>query len=332
MKKRAISLIILTLTGVLWYLYQGSIDRSVKAPVETIHLAAYAGMHTSLIWVAEELGYFTENNLEVIITRYESGVDSVQQVLAGHADIGTAAEFVVVSHSFERADLKVIGVIDTANTIEIVARKDRGIKHKTELQGKRIGLKMKSQAEFLLGSFLNYHGVPFTAVELSDMDPGMMAASISGGEVDAVIVWPPYNLQASEALGDNAVSWPAHNEQPFYFLLTTTGQFLEKKPAAAQRFLKALLQAERFIAEERSKAQEIVKNSLQTDIGFLQKVWLKHNFAVLLPQELIYAMEDEASWMINNGQTDKMTVPNYFDLMSLDGLYDLDPKAVTVIH
>ena len=43
-------------------------------------------------------------------------------------------------------------------------------------------------------------------------------------------------------------------------------------------------------------------------------------------------MEDEASWLIENGLTDATEVPNYLDFIYLQGLEEVQPGAVTIIH
>lgn len=317
--------------GLGLYLYLNQAPERIKPPVEKIHLAVYRGLNSALIWVAESQGYFTENGLDAVITEYESGVEPVQQVLAGRADIGTAAEFVSVYHFFDDHSLKTIGTIDIGNSIELVARKDRGIQQPADLKGKKIGLKRKSQAEFVLGSFLTFNSLLQTDVELVNLEPGKMVDALIAGEVDAVSVWQPYSFLALQSLGSNGVSWTAQDNQPYYFLLNTTAEFVRERPDAVVRFLKAIAQAEHFVATEQAEAQKILQHRLQLKADNLKVFWQNHIFALTLPQELLYAMEDKARWMISNKLVEKTPMPNFFEFLSLDGLREVNPTALTVI-
>lgn len=67
-------------------------------------------------------------------------------LLAGKADIATSAEAVLVSHSFQNKNLRILSTIAIGNTNGVVARKDRGIKTAKDLKGKRVGVTGKSAA------------------------------------------------------------------------------------------------------------------------------------------------------------------------------------------
>lgn len=301
-------------------------------PVEKLHLGVYLGEFSSLIWIAEDQGYFADNGLDVTIKEYDSGVPPVKELLAGKVDIATAAEFVVVNYGFDNNNLKIIGIIDVANAIEVIARRDRNIQQISDLRGKKIGLKMKSQAEFLLGTFLAFNHLSLKDIELVDLNQVQMASAISNGDVDAIIVSDPHAYQIKKLLGENAISWPGQSGQDFYFLLITREDIIKDNPLAINRFLKAMIQAEEFIIRENKEAKKIIENRLNTEPTYIQSVWTKNRFVVCLLQDMLIAMEDEAGWMIKNHLTDKEKIPNYFNFIYLDGLKLVKPKGVTVIH
>ena len=127
MKKKGLFLGVIVIIGILigGYLWLNQGKPKYTGPVEKITLAAYLGEFSSLVFIAENQGYFTDNDLDVTIKEYETGLGPVQAVLAGDADFATAAEFVLVSNSFNHRGLKALSTIDLANAIELVARKDR---------------------------------------------------------------------------------------------------------------------------------------------------------------------------------------------------------------
>ncbi len=141
-------------------------------PIEKVTIAAYLGEFSSLVFIVENQGYFTGNDLDVTIKEYETGLGPIQAVLAGDADFATAAEFVLVSNSFNHEDLKALSTIDLANAIELVARKDRGINNPADLKGKKIAISQKTQAEFFLGNFLI-----FNSLSINELPPASWGAS-----------------------------------------------------------------------------------------------------------------------------------------------------------
>ncbi len=299
-------------------------------PVEKITLAAYAGETGALVYVAEHQGFFEENGLEVTIKDYGSGKAAADALLAGEADIATSADFVFVSNSFEHTDLRIFGTVATAEVKELVARKDKGITTTDDLIGKKIGVTRRSGAEFLLGVFLTFNGISLQDVELVDLRPPEIVEDILNGDIDAAFTWDPNVYNIKEELGDdNVVSWSAG--QDFYFVLITKEDWIENNPAAAERFMKSVLEAEDYIKDNSEEAKEFVKNRFDYESDYIDYSWPKQEFVVALGQAMLITFEDQARWAINENLTDAIEVPNYLGYIYIDALEEVKPEVVTII-
>jgi len=287
-------------------------------PVEKITVAAAEYLTGALVYVAEDQGFFEENGLEVTIKGYGSGKACADALIADEADISTSADNVFVSSSFEHTDLRVFGSVATKQVKELVARKDKGITAINDLLGKKIGVTKKSGAEFQLGVFLTFNGISQEAVELVDLRPPEMMGAISNGDVDAVFVWDPYLYHIKKELGGSAISW--HGGEDFYFVLLTKEDWLDKNPAAVERFIKSLVEAEDYIKDNSEEAKEFVKDRFHYESDYIDYSWPSQEFAVILEQAMLIAFEDQARWRIEYGLTDATEVPNYLDYIHLDAL------------
>jgi len=294
-------------------------------------LAAYAGDTGSLVYIAEEQGYFTQNGLEVTIKDYEAGKLACDALLAGEVDICTATESVFVSNSFNNPDLRTFGTIALAQITELVARKDRGISKVKDIKNKKIGVTRKSAGEYFLGSFLTFNSLSFDDVTIVDLAPSEIVDAIVAGEIDAGLTWDPNIYNIKEKLGYNVISWPGQSGQDFYFLLISKENWIKNNPKTTERFLKALLQAEQYLKDNPDKAKEFIRNKFGLAKDYIEYGWLKHNFIIKLPQALILAMEDQARWRIENELTDAKQIPNYLDYIYLEALEAVKPEAVTII-
>ncbi len=299
-------------------------------PVEKITLAAYAGETGALVYVAEDQGYFEKNGLEVTIKDYESGKAAADALIDGEADISTSADFVFVSNSFDHADLRVFGTVATAEVIELVARKDKGITTPTDLKGKKIGVTKKSSAESDLGKFLLYNGLSIDDVELVDLKPSGIVKAVINGDVDAGVTWDPNVYTIKEELGDNAVSWSVVED--FYFVLITKEDWIKNNPAAAERFIKSVLEAEDYIKDNSEEAKEFAKNRFNYESDYIDYSWPNQEFAVVLEQAMLIAFEDQARWRIKQGLTDATEVPNYLYYIYMDALEEVKPEAIGIIR
>lgn len=301
-------------------------------PVEKVALAAYAGSYGFLPFIAQEQGYFAANGLEVTVNEYDFGLKAADALVAGNADIATAADFVLTSYSFDHGDLRALGTIATSTTDEIVFRKDRGIEKPIDLKGKRVGVPAKTKAEYFLARFLTFNGVAFRDIHVAYLEPSQIVEAISNGGIDAASVWEPFVQKIRASLGANAASWPAQSDQAFYYLLLGREGWVRKHPEAIKRFLKAMMQAEEFTGKYPAEARKFVARRFKYDMAFVQSIWQKNNFTVELPQALLLQMEDGARWRIKNRLTRKTKVPNYLNFIYIDGLKAVKPEAVTIIR
>ena len=318
----------LAVGGYLWLSQEK--PEKYTGPVEKITVAAAENLIGALVYFAEDQGYFKENGLEVTLKGYGSGKACADALIAGEADISTSADNVFVSYSFEHADFRVLGTIATKQVKELVARKDKGITTINDLIGKKIGVTKKSGAEFQLGVFLTFNGISQEDVELVDLKPPEMMGAISNGDVDAVFVWDPYLYNIKKELGDNAISWPGG--QDFYFVLLTKEDWIENNPAAAERFMKSLLEAEEYIKDNSEESKESIKDRFEYESDYMDYSWPKQEYAIILEQAMLILFEDQARWRIENRLTDKTTVPNYLDFIYIDALLAVKPEAVTIIR
>jgi NitT/TauT family transport system substrate-binding protein len=325
----AVAIVIGLAVGAYFWLSQEQ-PKKYTGPVEKITLAAYAGETGALVYVAEDQGYFEKNGLEVTIKDYESGKAAADALIDGEADICTSAGFVLVSNSFDYADLRVLGTVATAEVKELVARKDKEITIIDDLKGKKIGVTKKSGGEFSLVKFLTFNRISLQDVELVDLKPSEIVEAISNGDIDAAFTWDPHVYNIKKQLGDNAIGWPGG--QDFYFVLITKEDWVKNNPAAAKRFTKSVLEAEDYIKDNSEESKEFVKDRFDYESDYIDYSWPKQEFAVILKQAMLITFEDQARWRIEHGLTDATEVPNYLDYIYMDALEEIKPEAVGIIH
>jgi NitT/TauT family transport system substrate-binding protein len=314
-------------------LWDCSDNRSVPTgPLEKVTIAAYAGDSGMLVYLAEALGFFRQNNLNITIKDYESGKQATDAMLAGLADISTATDFVFVSNSFNHADLRTIGTIAMADINELIARKDRGIFSPKDLKGKTIGITKKSVSEFMLGRFLLFNEILMEDVRIVDLVPGELVRSITSGRIDAALTWDPNIYIIKSSLGKKAASWGAQSGQDFNFILITREQWIEKHFAAGIRLLSALVQTEHYAQRHPAKTHAFIKKRFKYSDEYAAYSISRHRFRVSLPQALILTMEDQAQWRIDNRLTHRMEPPNFLTYIHTDMLAKVKPQSITVIR
>lgn len=301
-------------------------------PVEKITLGVVAVESSSLVYIADARGMFKDHGLDVTIIDFPDGVKASDDLLKNRLDVAVVSDFIFVARSFKRNDLRIFASIFRGDTFEIIARKDRGITEPADLKGRRIGLTQGTILDFFMETFLTMHGIAAGSVRLVDLMPSEIPAAISSGAVDAVYAWEPYAGQIRRNLGSNTVTWPGQSGQNYQFVLMAKEEFIKERPLAAERLLKALLEAEKYGSERTADAQNIIASRRGYDLALLQSVWKRSDFRVRLDQNLVILMEDEAKWAMRRRLTKKKDMPNYLRFIHLESLERIKPEAVRIIH
>lgn len=289
---------------------------------------------TALFWVALDQGYFEDNGLEVDTLKFDTGAASLDAALEGEADLAVGAtEFPMVHRALQDQGLLTIASIARSEFVYVIARKDRGIAEPGDLRGKRIGTTEGTIANFYLGRFLELNGIALDEVELVDLkSPDEWSGAVIEGDVDAVATAQPYASEAKDALAGNGLWWSAQSHQPLYAQVVASDDWIAQHPEQAERFLRALAQAEDFTAAEPEAAKQILADQLEFDDSYVDQVWLQNRFGLSLDQSLVLAMEDEARWIIRSGLTSETTVPDFTENIYVDGLASVKPEAVSIIR
>ncbi len=151
------------------------------------------------------------------------------------------------------------------------------------------------------------------------------------GSVDAVATAQPSVELAKNGLGANAVVWNIQSNQPLYAQAIASKNWLIEHPGLCVNFLKALYEAEKFVADQPSEAKAIVKQDMNFSDAYIETVWQQNQFSLSLSMPMIFAMESEARWLITNHLTRTSALPDFVDYVYKEGLTSVKPGAVDII-
>lgn len=309
--------------------------KQVKAvgPNERVTIAVAATSESVLAEVAQKQGFFRQEGLETMPRLHPYGRPCLEDMLAGNADLATVAETPVMFAIMKGEDLSVIATIESSQRGNaIVARKDRGIHAFNDLRGKSIGVTSGTVSDFFLDSILIVNGITRKEVRLVNMRAEKMPKALADGEIDAASTFNPYTIKAQNLLGDHAITFQDENLYTWTFNVVAKREFIRNNPEKVGKFLRALVRAEKFVAENQSEAQKNVADFSGLDMAIVRAVWNETNFRVSLDQSLLLAMEEESRWAITNRLTGATKVPNYLDYIYFDGLKTIKPEAVRILR
>jgi ABC-type nitrate/sulfonate/bicarbonate transport system substrate-binding protein len=308
--------------------------RNPAGQTESITVAYSPFESVTLFWVAEEQQFFSQNGLNVTSRRYDTGAGALNGVLNGEVDLAVGTnEFPLTVRALNQERIRTIGSISKSEFIYLVGRADSGIENVSDLKGKRIGTTIGTIAHFYLGRFLDLNGIKIQDVTLVDLKtPIEWVESVVNGSVDAVATAQPYADSAKNGLGANAVVWSIQSNQPLFTQTIASDDWITTHPELVVKFLKSLLQAEKFALDHPTEAKTIVQKQMNFSDAYVETVWRQNQFSLSLDQSLVLAMESEARWLMSNNLTDVAAVPNFLDFIYVDGLISVKPGSVDIIR
>ncbi len=305
---------------------------SCSRKTESITLGYTPSEGASLVYIAQERGFFTANGVEIIHKHYDTGKAAIEALLKGEVEIAGMSEVPFISKVFEKQEVSVYANLDKLQYVYLIAHKDRGIAAAADLKGKRIGLPRRTIADFYLGRYLELNGMSVQDLTLVETAPATAMDAITSGRVDGVVVWNPFAYQIRQQMGDQAILLRLQSSQPAYALAVARNDWLAGHRAVLIRSLKAIVQAEQYVMNHPAEARAIVQKRLNYDTEFVNSLWSENELSLSLDQSLITAMEDEARWMIKNNLTKEKQVPDFTNYIYVDGLKAVKPEAVNIIR
>lgn len=136
--------------------------------------------------IAQEMGYFAEQDLQVELIAPADPNDPPRLVAAGEADLAVSYQPQLHLQVAEGLPLRRIGALVATPLNSVVVLADGPVQTIADLAGRRIGYSVGGFEDALLRQMLGQHGVSLDQVELVNVNFALSQALLAG-QVDAVI-------------------------------------------------------------------------------------------------------------------------------------------------
>lgn len=284
------------------------------------------------VYVAYEKQFWKELGLDVELVAFTSGRACLDAVLAGKADVGTMAETPIMNAGFNGSPMYVVaGIHKSGRNTKVVARKDRGVSKPSDLKGHKVGVSVGTNGEFFMDQFLKREGLTRKDVQVVNLRPEEMTASLASGKVDACFTWEPHVQNARIQLGDRAVVFDNNGIYTETYNIVTTQGFAKSEPKELELLLKGLDKAVAYMRENPDDSIGIVSRRIGLDAGVLKAIWGDYTFQLSLESSFLDLLNEEAEWAkVSGGVPHAAETPNYRLYLLTDPLKAVRPEAVTI--
>jgi len=328
-------LAVLAAAAALAALACGCARREVEAPPvpERFVIALSPGFSAALTVIADGTGIFARHGIEAELAVVGSGVESIAALLDGRADVASGTAFPMLAADFDADRLRIIATSSVSgNSIQVVARSDRGVSAVADLAGKRVGALADGIPEYILDLMLLEAKVPKEAVDIVRGDLPSLFAEFSAGSLDALCCFGAWIERCRAAFPGRTV---ALGDEALISIATaaiSTVDTIERRRAGLVRVIEAYLETEAWMAGHSKEALDMLVERLGLDPAATAAVWNPGLFGVRIEQSMVREMENLARWMMEEGSKKVEAMPDVLDYIEFGLLESIDPERVTVIH
>src|SRR6266481_9058501 len=248
------------LCGIAFVLFVilGGVSWGQTQTLTTFYTAPVVSM--APMWIANEVGFFKKQGLDVRIVFIPSGPTGVTAILAGEADVGVIGGFAPIRAIVGGAkDLAIIGETKNAIVATIVGKKE--ITTVQDLKGKRLGIdRIGSNPDmFTQAALSRFQMDPLRDLQYVQLgNIGQAIPALKAGAIDAAISGAPHDLFA-QRLGFKVILDITAMKIPFAVtVLVSSRDTVARKQPQLAKFMRAYAEAIHYFLTNSEGTSQIV--------------------------------------------------------------------------
>ena len=310
---------LLTAAGLLLAAMSGANAQLTKMTIATGVDPAF-----SQFYVAKEGGIFEKNGLDVTINTGPSGSAMVPFLINNQVQAAYGSDLAgVINH---QVDPNIVAVADGTYLAKWESVIGRNIDSLEGLKGKKVGVAMGTGAEIFWRRLLAQRKLDPADFKLVNVEAPEMLAALERGDIDGFAVWEPWPTRTLMAVKGSKVLATAdgiYNNINFVYM---NRGWIEQNRATAEKFIKALCEANDVIENDRPAATKLVAKFLKMPVELATELMPKLEFDMNWKPRSLEAIRDSEHLLADQK---KLKAPlDYSKYVYLDLLKAVRPQAV----
>ncbi|MEA2897205.1 MAG: NitT/TauT family transport system substrate-binding protein [Bradyrhizobium sp.] len=215
--------------------------------------------------LASSRGLFRAEGLAVGTNIAGGPADAIARVASGSSDLALV-DINVLMRFRDKADaapVKAVFVLFNKAPYAIIARKSRGVRALSDIEGKTLGVADGDFSIWFWPALAQQNGIKIASVKLAKFSPAVREPMLSAGQVDAV---NGFSYLAGINLRDRGVPaddltvlrYADYGCEAYGFALIVNPAFAAAKPEAVKAFLRAVIAGTRLAIKDPARAVDDV--------------------------------------------------------------------------
>ncbi|CCQ97045.1 Nitrate/sulfonate/bicarbonate ABC transporter substrate-binding protein [[Clostridium] ultunense Esp] len=288
--------------------------------------------------IADKLGYFKEEGLDVTNQLIESGPDIGPMIAGGSAPISIQTNFMDIILTSNNVGVKIVAPLaQIAGTQAVVGGKNLNLKSAKDLEGKTIGVPSGADVVIAINNMGKELGVDVSKIKYVNLSPSDAVTALEKGDIDAMAAWEPFITKAIQGGGKFLFSGTKANLpekqgdvnwMSVHTTIQVTDDFLKKNPNTIKAVLRALKKATDYINENREEAIKILAPELHLTEEELKEIMSRNVYSMEVNENYVKDSNGEAvgNYLKSVGNIKELVDPKTYHDLSL--LKEIAPELV----
>lgn len=215
----------------------------------------------SQFYVAKEGGLFEKNGLDVTINTGPSGSAMVPFLVNNQVQAAYGSDLAgVINH---QVDPNIVAVADGTYLSRWLNVVGRNVADLDGLKGKKVGIAMGTGSEIFWRRVVEKRGYKVSDFTMVNVEAPEMLAATERGDIDGFAVWEPWPTRTLMAVKGTKILQTAegiYNNINFVYM---NRGWIDQNKATAEKFMRALIEANDLILKDRPAAIRMVSKFLK---------------------------------------------------------------------
>lgn len=282
--------------------------------------------------VGVQKGFFQKYGLNPSLSYFSNGGEMNDAVVAGQVQFSASGTGTLLPRLSTRKEAIIAVTATSGTTFAMAARKS--LKTPADFVGKKLGVVPGTTPEFVWQAFLKKYKIQPSQVQIVYASPPELTASLAQGRIDAMYIWQPWPLKATQLSNDVGIFQHSRDVgYLLYFAAAGNVDYMKSHPNETTAILKGLRDSIAYINANKDEAVAIMADVMHLSKADTAPLVADYDQKLEMPSRgMILDAHATGAWLASKHKLNTRIMPwkDAFDTSYLAKLLHVKPVSAVL--